>query len=545
MNFIKREIPLNCELVRQKGLCPYEWVDGLNKLNYKGLPPREAFYSRLKRETITQEEYEYALYVYEKLRCQSFLDYHLIYLKTDVLLLADIFEKFRTTCMKHYSLDPANYISAPGLAWDAMLLKTGIELDLITDLEMLKMVERAKRGGLCFVGSKRMVKANNKYLEDYNPNEDSTFIMYWDANNLYGWAMSQSLPFKNLRFRTDITLEDILSTADDNHEGYFVECDLSFPEELHDKFKEYPPCPENLTPNMEWFSEFQKDLGKSYGAIKNDKYRGSDKLVPHLMEHKKYVLHYRNLKYIKELGVQIDNVHRVISFEQSPWLEVYISFNTEERKKAKDDFEKDFFKLMNNAVFGKTMENVQNRVDMKFTLDEDYAVKYFSKLHFKDSRFINGLYMIEMFKKEIVYDKPCYVGTSILDLSKLCMMEFHYGVIQKDFKENSNLIYSDTDSLVYSIKHPDIYEWIKENREHFDLSDSVRPDMKDTSNKKTLGKFKDEMNTLITKRFIALNPKVYSIIHQHYDDKNVYHENYDKKTLKRCLEGCSQERHHA
>ena len=126
-------------------------------------------------------------------------------------------------------------------------------------------------------------------------------------------------------------------------------------------------------------------------------------------------------------------------------------------KKAKDDCAKDFFKLMNNAVFGKTMENVQNRVDMKFTLDEDYAVTYFSKLHFKDSRFINGLYMIEMFKKDIVYDKPCYVGTSILDLSKICLMEFHYGVIQKDFKENSNLIYSDTDSLVYSIKHPYIH----------------------------------------------------------------------------------------
>ena len=127
--------------------------------------------------------------------------------------------------------------------------------------------------------------------------------MYWDANNLYGWAMSQSLPFKTLRFRTDITLEDILSTADDNHEGYFVECDLSFPV-LHDKFKEYPPCPENLTPNMAWFSEFQEDLGESYGAIKNDTYRGSDNLVPHLTEHKKYVLHFRNLKYIEELGVQ-------------------------------------------------------------------------------------------------------------------------------------------------------------------------------------------------------------------------------------------------
>ena len=211
--FVQKEIPEHSELLCQKGFYPYDWMDDNEKFKHQGLPPREAFYSRLKQETITQEEYEYALYVYEKLRCQSFLDYHLIYLKSDVLLLADIFENFRTTCMNNYKLDPANYISAPGLAWDAMLLETGIELDLITDLEMLKMIENSKRGGLCFVVSKRMDKANNKYLEDYNPNDDSTYIMYWDANNLYGWAMSQYLPFKNLRFRTDITLADILSTV--------------------------------------------------------------------------------------------------------------------------------------------------------------------------------------------------------------------------------------------------------------------------------------------------------------------------------------------
>ena len=153
------------------------------------------------------------------------------------------------------------------------------------------------------------------------------------------------------------------------------------------------------------------------------------------------------------------------------------------------------------------MDNVENRVDIRLTTDENQAVKLFSKLNFKDSRYIQGLHLIEMHKTEVLYNKPIYVGTSILDLSKLCMMEFHYGVIQKNFHGNYNLIYSDTDSLVYSMKHPDIYDWIKENRVHFDLSDSVRPDMKDTSNKKTLGKFKDEMNTLITKRFIALNPR--------------------------------------
>ena len=133
--------------------------------------------------------------------------------------------------------------------------------------------------------------------------------------------------------------------------------------------------------------------------------------------------------------------------------------------------------------------------------------------------------------KEIVYDKPVYVGTSVLDLSKLCMMDFHYNTIHKNFENKYNLIYSDTDSLVYRIEHDDIYDWIKENKEHFDLSDSIRQDLKDNTNKKVLGKFKDEMSTLITKEFLALNPKVYSIIHQDQDktgkiiDKN-------KKTMK-------------
>ncbi|MFM7989120.1 MAG: hypothetical protein ACKPKO_58385, partial [Candidatus Fonsibacter sp.] len=128
-------------------------------------------------------------------------------------------------------------------------------------------------------------------------------------------------------------------------------------------------------------------------------------------------------------------------------------------------------------------------------------------LNFKNSRECNGFHMIEMYKREIVYDKPIYVGTSILDLSKLTMMKFHYNTIHKNFEGRYNLIYSDTDSLVYSIQHNDIYEWIKQNKEHFDLSDSIRPELKDNTNKKVLGKMKDEMNSLLMTEFIALNPK--------------------------------------
>ena len=152
-----------------------------------------------------------------------------------------IFKK--KTCFSYYKLDPANYLSAPSLAWDAMLLKTGVVLDQITDLKTLDFVEKMKRGGLCFVGSKRHVKANNKYLANFDINKPSTYIMYWDANNLYGWAMSQVLPYKDLKF-VQTSLEDVLATPDDAETGYAVKCWLHFPPELHDQFKEFPPASE-------------------------------------------------------------------------------------------------------------------------------------------------------------------------------------------------------------------------------------------------------------------------------------------------------------
>ncbi len=163
------------------------------------------------------------------------------------------------------------------------------------------------------------------------------------------------------------------------------------------------------------------------------------------------------MRLLIDLGVKVDKIHRVIKFKQKPWLPPYIDFNTNKRKEAKNEFEKDFFKLMNNAVFGKTMENVQNRIDLRLTTDYKVAVKYFSKLHFKDCKVINGPYLIEMFKREIYCGKPLYVGASVLGFSKLCMMDFHYSVIHANLEGRYNLIYSDTDCLIHSIQHPDIH----------------------------------------------------------------------------------------
>jgi len=164
---------------------------------------------------------------------------------------------------------------------------------------------------------------------------------------------------------------------------------------------------------------------------------------------------------------------------------------------------------MNNAVFGKTMENVKKRINLHLTTDETNAVKRFSKINFKTNKNFDNLHLIEMYKQEIVYDKPIYVGASILDLSKLHMMNFHSNVINKEF-DSYNLIYSDTDSFVYNIEHPDIYKWVHENKQYFDLTDS-----------KVLGMFKDELHNHPMKEFTALNPKVYSFESAHESSKKL------------------------
>jgi hypothetical protein len=373
-------------------------VDNDSKLDFDGLPSQDKFYSKLTQSSISDNDYKHAQNVYKTLNCKSFLDYHLTYLKCDVLLLADVFENFRNTCQNYYGLDPANYISAPGLAWDAMLLKSNIQLELMHDTKVLDIMERMKRGGLCFVGSKRHIKANNKYMETYDDKQESNYLVYLDANNLYGWAMVQSLPYKHLKINNNITIKDILNTADDSDIGYIVECDLRFPKEIHELLKQYPPCPENICPKAEWMSDFQKQLLKQ----NNMKLSKCPKLIPHLFEHKNYCIHYRNLKFVESSGVKTGRIHNVVSFNQKPWLKEYIDFNTEKRSKAKNEFEKDFFKLMNNAVFGKTMENVKKRMDLHMTTNHENAIKWFSKMNLKDCTYFDALYLIDMLKN-IVY----------------------------------------------------------------------------------------------------------------------------------------------
>jgi hypothetical protein len=291
------------ELVCKKGFYPYEFMDNIDKFEYPSLPSKDKFYSSLRLSDISDDDYEHALNVYNKFNCSKFLDYHMLYLKCDVLLLADVFENFRNTSISYYKLDPANYISIASYAWDAMLLKTGISIDLISDKNLLEKVEKSKRGGYTFVGTERYVKANNKYLDDYDENIESNYLLYVDANNLYGQAMCQHLPYGNIKIDNDILLDDVIDTPDDSDIGYMVEVDIAFPKEMHELLKQFVPCPENITPRKEWYSDYQDELQKLTKANTN-----TTKLVAHLYERKNYTLHYRNLKFLIKLIKDFKNL---------------------------------------------------------------------------------------------------------------------------------------------------------------------------------------------------------------------------------------------
>ena len=175
-------------LVKRKGVYPYEYMSTLERLKETKLPPKEAFYSKLNNEDISDEDYAHAQKVWRIFKMERFQDYHNLYNKTDVLLLADVFESFRNICNKNYKLDPAHYYTAPGSAWDACLKMTDVKLELLSDIDMLLMVEKGIRGGVSMI-SNRYGKTNNKYMGDkFNPSEPSKYLTYLDANNLYGAA---------------------------------------------------------------------------------------------------------------------------------------------------------------------------------------------------------------------------------------------------------------------------------------------------------------------------------------------------------------------
>ncbi|KAE9523763.1 hypothetical protein AGLY_015823 [Aphis glycines] len=339
-------------LVTRKSVYSYEYTDGWNKLEQTHLPEKADFYSALTESHIQEGDYEHAKTVWSHFECKTLGEYSDLYLKIDVLLLADV-------CLTTYCLDPSFYYTAPGFSFDCMLKYTRVKLELLTEYDMLLMIEKGIGGGL--------IQA---------------------SNNLYSWAMSQHMPYGGFKW-VEPKLEGLNDLNDTSPIGRIYEVDITYLKELHDKYNDLPFLPPNS-----W-------------------------------------QHFTN-------GLIVEKVHRVLQFNQSPWLAPYIALNTEMRKKAANDFEKDFFKLLNNAVFGKTMESMRKRIKIELVSSDRRLQKLINQSTFKH----------------------CFV---VLEISKYLMYDYHYNVMQKHYDDKIELMYTDTNSLVYYIQTDDFYNDLLNN----------------------------------------------------------------------------------
>ena len=530
-------------LMKQKGTYPYDYMDSFQKFNNTQLPIKKDFFSILYNQHITHEQYNHAQTVWNTFDLKTMGDYHDLYLKSDTLLLADIFENFRKTCLQYYELDPCHYFSSPGLSWDAMLKMTKIKLELVTDIDMYQFIEKGLRGGTSYIAN-RFSEANNKYMENYNENLPSKYIMYLDANNLYGWAMSQYLPTGNFKWLTkeQINKTNLAKYTAEHDEGLLLEVDLDYPKELHDLHNDYPLAPEKLKVNKNMLSEYCKKIAGKFNISSGQVH----KLITTLGKKEKYVLHYRNLQLYLSLGLKLKKVHRVLQFNQSPWLKKYIDFNTNKRTFSKNDFEKNFFKLMNNSVFGKTMENLRKRVDVRLVTNKEKFLKLSSKPSYVSAKIFNeNLVAVHKIKETLLMNRPSYVGACILDLSKAFMYDFHYNYIKCKYGDKAKLLFTDTDSLTYEIETPDAYADFFDDKEIFDNSDyNKKSRFYFGENKKVIGKFKDEAAGIPVTEFVGLRSKMYSYtldnkqskrtakgIKKNIIQNNLSHGNYKKVLL--------------
>ena len=352
----------------------------------------------------------------------------------------------------------------------------------------------------------------------FDREKPSKYLTYLDANNLYGWAMCKPLPVRGFKWMSQ---EEI---GDWRARDCILEVDLEYPKELHDLHNDYPLAPERI-------------------MINSNKV---EKLVPNLNDKKKYIIHHQNLKQCLELGLRLKKIYRGIKFEEEPWLKSYIELNTNLLTNVKNEFEKDFFKLMNNSVFGKTMENIRKRVDVRLLNNRKKAQKLSAKPNFKHCTiFDENLIAIHMGRTSIKFDKPVFCGMAILDLSKTLMYDFHYNYIKKKYGDKAKLLFTDTDSLMYEIETEDFYKDIAADvEEKFDTSNFPKDHISKIPtgcNKKVVGMMKDEAGGKIIEEFVGLRAKLYSYkilegkeekkckgIKKTVIKKNITHEDYKK-----------------
>ena len=576
------------KMLTRKGVYPYSYMDSFAKFEETALPPIEKFHNDLTKENISGDDYAFVKKLWKTFRLKNLGELHDLYMETDTLLLADVFENYRQVIMKNYGLDPTHFYTAPSLSWSAGLKFTKVKLEIPQDIDMHLFVDQGLRGGISMVCNS-FARANNLLMKEFDSSIQQSFIKFIDANNLYGWAMSQFLPTGNFKWVTRIecntpqithgtegtTLtkqeeyiksmrdweQEIMNIDDESNTGYMLEVDIDYPENLHlDVMHDnFPLAPEAMQIEKDMLSSYQEELGDQLNVT-----YGSKKLCLTLKDKKNYVCHYKNLKFYLKHGLKLKKIHKILQFDQKAWLKPYIDFNTKLRQEADNKFEEGFAKLMNNSFFGKTCEDVRKHRDVKIATDAEKARQLIANpLYKQHSIYAENMVAIQFQKNKVNLNKPRYIGMTILDISKLIMYQFHYEYLMQKYPQ-AKLLFTDTDSFCYWIPtDTNVYDDICGNSEWFDFSNYPLDHKNYDNDRNNLipGKMKDEMGGELILEFVGLRAKMYSILNYNGENKRtakgvieqvkkkqIKHEDYKKalfntKTFVHCGSKIQQDKH--
>ncbi|PAA91590.1 hypothetical protein BOX15_Mlig019950g3, partial [Macrostomum lignano] len=560
---------LELATLRQKGIYPYSFLDCEEKLdNVTQLPPKENFFNKLTMSHCTEEDYGRACVAWNQFECQNLRDYTTAYLLLDVLLLCDVFENFRQTALREYGLDPTHFLGAPMFSMVACLLRVDEPIKLFTDASMYAEVESSIRGGFSF-GTRHVTTANNPSVAEYRSEFDrldpdfeslrknapyGTYLAYLDANSLYSSCMIQPLPVGDFlwlsrdeigNIPTDSASADYLESPSvksqlldwldkfcNDEQGAMFTVDLYYPRFLHDSTADLPLAighelvgEDRLSEQMklDWFC-LQRELNPdrfenatSYGDVKAFS-SSTRKLIGSVLHKKKYVVHHRALRLYLELGMRVTRVYRVIRFTERPILRYYIEHNIERRKVAKTEFERDFFKLLNNALFGKFLQRVRDRLNFRMCSEAEKLEKYVSREDFLDVVIYNeSLAGVSLAPRRVALDKPIIIGAAILDIAKTLVYDFYYNHVQIHHSlASARVLAGDTDSLMLALvmRKPDEtpYDTLFKDLAEEGLLDtsnySPSHALYSTKHKGRLLAWKDEFKGCIPLELVFLRPKI-------------------------------------
>ena len=425
----KKHFPNNFDLLKEKTCFPYEWLNKDNIFD-KELPSIDKFYSSLKLQNITKEEYNKTIEIYKKLKCKNVKDYLEIYMKLDITLQSDTFNVFRNCIWNKYEIDCSKYITSCSLSLDLMLKYTKVKIQLFKDITMFDYVDSSILGGLC-VASQNIAN---------NDNEKST-ISSCEVCSLYLYIMTQKLPISNYKF---------VSKFNKNRYGQSKSFSCLLNVEIYRTNKaknnktlsQFPPLISKTNIKYDQLSDFQrKNLRENY--------RSSKKLISHLGYDKNSYISFEMYEMMKSLGYKI-NITKILEYKHSNFMKPYIDFLFEKKsyyKSIGDVGMSNTFKILANSLFGVTMTRCEKFKNYKIVTSEQQVDKQVKKTNFSSRNIINqNLAILEMEMTSVVYNYPILIGSIILQNSKLHMYNYLYKIYPKLFKDYK-VLYMDTDSI--------------------------------------------------------------------------------------------------